>query len=123
MLDAAQGSALKEQGMQMAIDFAGDWPEEVILELRAWLAVQKAIGLTNISIEQFRSQAKSQPDSHKCWGSLPRMACKAGLLAPMLEFGSIYQALVRKNLIRCVGYCEREKGNGTAGGRVWSAVQ
>lgn len=38
-------------------------------------------------------------------------------------FGSIYQTLVRKNLIRCVGYCEREKGNGTAGGRVWSAVQ
>lgn len=85
MLDAAQGSALKEQGMQLAIDFAGDWPEEVILELRAWLAVQKAIGLTNISIEQFRSQAKSQPDSHKYWGSLPRMACKAGLLAPMLD--------------------------------------
>lgn len=38
-------------------------------------------------------------------------------------FGPIYAGLVRKNFIRCVGYCERQKGNGTAGGRVWGLVR
>lgn len=38
-------------------------------------------------------------------------------------FGSIFGTLSRKGLIRCVGYCERMKGHGTAGGRVWAAQQ
>lgn len=36
-------------------------------------------------------------------------------------FGSVFGSLSRKGLIRCVGFCEREKGHGTAGGRVWAA--
>lgn|SRR4051812_26637212 len=37
-------------------------------------------------------------------------------------FGAVYGALVRRNLIRHAGYCERRKGHGTAGGRIWQAV-
>jgi len=37
-------------------------------------------------------------------------------------FGPIFAALVRKNLIRSLGYCERVKGNGTAGCRLWGRV-
>jgi hypothetical protein len=34
-------------------------------------------------------------------------------------FGGVFQALSRAGLIRTVGYCNRTKGHGTAGGRVW----
>ena len=34
-------------------------------------------------------------------------------------FGPVYAGLVRRGAIRCVGFCERTKGHGTAGGRVW----
>jgi len=37
-------------------------------------------------------------------------------------FGSLYATLARRNLIRCVGFCTRQKGHGTAGGRTWEAV-
>jgi len=37
-------------------------------------------------------------------------------------FGAVYAKLVRTNRIRCAGFCERKKGHGTAGGRIWSAV-
>lgn len=34
-------------------------------------------------------------------------------------FGPIYARLAREGLIRCVGFCPRGKGHGTAGGRLW----
>lgn len=37
-------------------------------------------------------------------------------------WGQVFATLVRRNKIRCVGYCERRKGNGTAGGRIWMLV-
>jgi hypothetical protein len=37
-------------------------------------------------------------------------------------FGSVFMSLSRKNLIRTVGFCERRKGHGTAGGRIWGVV-
>ena len=48
-------------------------------------------------------------------------ACKAVGLRPGEDraFGSIFATLSRKGLIRCAGYCERQKGHGTAGGRLW----
>ena len=48
-------------------------------------------------------------------------ACAAeGIKAPdMRAFGPIFAALVRQGRIRCVGYCLRKKGRGTAGGRIW----
>lgn len=35
-------------------------------------------------------------------------------------FGPIFAGLVKRGQIRCVGYCARERGHGTAGGRVWA---
>lgn len=37
-------------------------------------------------------------------------------------YGAVIGALSRRGAIRCVGYCERRKGHGTSGGRVWEAV-
>jgi len=33
--------------------------------------------------------------------------------------GSVYASLARRGLIRCIGFCLRKRGNGTAGGRIW----
>jgi hypothetical protein len=38
-------------------------------------------------------------------------------------FGAVFQSLARKGLIRCVGFCVRTKGHGTAGGRIWGIVR
>lgn len=38
-------------------------------------------------------------------------------------FGAVFAGLSRRRLIRTVGFCMREKGHGTAGGRVWSICQ
>jgi len=47
--------------------------------------------------------------------------CKRDGITPPDDraFGSVYAQLVRKGLIRCVGFVSRAKGHGTAGGRVW----
>lgn len=37
-------------------------------------------------------------------------------------FGSVFQSMSRRGLIRTVGFCLRTKGHGTAGGRVWGLV-
>ena len=37
-------------------------------------------------------------------------------------YGAVFSALSRRKLIRCVGYCARAKGHGTAGGRIWEAA-
>lgn len=68
--------------MQLALDISGDWSERVLEEFAGWLAVQRARGLTWITIEEFRSQARNRPISHQGWGVLPRLAVRAGLIAP-----------------------------------------
>lgn len=52
-------------------------------------------------------------------------ACKAHGFRPHDDraFGAVFGVLVRRNEIRCVGSCERTKGHGTAGGRVWAVVR
>jgi hypothetical protein len=82
MLDAVSSRAAKEHGQQLAIDFASDWKDAVLLELRGWSAIHKARGNSTMTLEQFRAEARSQPDSHKAWGALPAIACRAGLIAP-----------------------------------------
>lgn len=86
ILDAAQSQSLKERGQQIAMDFSGLWRDAVVDEFRGWVAIQKARGLTWITIEQFRSQARSHPDSHKAWGALPRILVAAGLIRPTGEY-------------------------------------
>ena len=48
-------------------------------------------------------------------------ACKAAGIVPGEDraFGSVYQVLNRRKQIAFAGYCERRKGHGTAGGRLW----
>ena len=48
--------------------------------------------------------------------------CKqAGIVATDdRSFGAVFATLSRANQIRCVGYCDRKKGHGTSGGRVWA---
>lgn len=34
-------------------------------------------------------------------------------------FGSVYAVLSKRGQIKCVGYCQRVRGHGAAGGRYW----
>jgi hypothetical protein len=36
-------------------------------------------------------------------------------------FGSVFARLRQQGAIEAVGFCDRRKGNGTAGGRIWRA--
>lgn len=83
MLDAAASQAAKAHGQQIALEFAGDWKEQVLMELRGWLAIHKARGHASMTFEKFRAEARNHPHSHKCWGALPAIACREGLIAPM----------------------------------------
>lgn len=51
-------------------------------------------------------------------------ACKAAGIVPPDDraFGPVYASLAKTGQIRCVRFCLRAKGNGTAGGRVWRVV-
>lgn len=52
---------------------------------------------------------------------LVRIARAHGALPPDdRAFGGIFYGLSRKGLIKTVGYCLREKGHGTSGGRIWA---
>lgn len=84
-LDAAASQQAKAAGQQLSILFDGEWRAAVLVELRAWLAMHRAQGHTNFTLEQFRHDAIAQPQSHKSWGSLPSIACREGLIAPMLH--------------------------------------
>lgn len=81
-LNRPHGRALKEQGMQAALDFSAEWKKTVLDEFKDWLAAQKAQGFTVITIEAFRAQTRTQPASANAWGSLPGIAQRAGLIAP-----------------------------------------
>ena len=52
-------------------------------------------------------------------------ACKASGIAPKDDraFGSVYMLLSQQGLIEPVGFCDRRKGHGTSGGRVWRLVK
>jgi hypothetical protein len=84
MLSAAASRAAKDRGQQLAIDFAGEgWKERVLVELEAWCAMRRAQGHVDMQMEQFRAVAVNHPASTKAWGTLPAIACKAGILAPL----------------------------------------
>ena len=85
MLNATASRAAKDRGQQMSIMFDGEWTAAVLVELEAWIATRRAQGVTEMTFEQFRHAAVSQPHSFKAWGSLPRLACAAGLIAPMVH--------------------------------------
>lgn len=82
ILNAAAGAEAKRHGQQLALDISGDWAERVIEEFSGWLAIQRRRGLTWVTIEEFRAAAQNRPISANAWGSLPRLAMKAGLIEP-----------------------------------------
>jgi len=57
-------------------------------------------------------------------GEVLVMECKAAWIVPTDDrhFGQPFQALSRRGLIRCVGYCNRSRGHRTSGGRLWELV-
>lgn len=83
MLNADASLAAKRTGQQLSIMFEGEWTVAVLAELRAWLAARAAAGHRTFVFEEFRHDAHAQPNSHKSWGSLPALACREGLIAPM----------------------------------------
>lgn len=83
MLDAHASAAAKDHGQQLALTFATEWREAVLMELRGWLAIHRAKGHSTMTFEQFRHEARNQPGSHKAWGALPAIACREGLIAPL----------------------------------------
>jgi hypothetical protein len=83
-LNAVASRAAKDRGQQLALDLAGEeWKTSVLVELRAWCAVRRAQGYEDMTMEQFRAEAKNHPASFRAWGPLPVIACRAGILAPM----------------------------------------
>lgn len=82
VLNAEHGERLKREGQQLALDFSGPWSQAALLEFRGWLAIQRARGEREITVEQFRSQARHQPERHFAWGAFPKIAMAAGLIAP-----------------------------------------
>ena len=57
-------------------------------------------------------------------GELLTDLCKAkGITAPDdRAYGAAFKSLARREAIRQCGWCERRKGHGTGGGRVWEAA-
>ena len=57
-------------------------------------------------------------------GELLTDLCKARGMRPPDDraFGSVFQMLARRKQIKQTGWCERRKGHGTGGGRVWEAA-
>ena len=87
LLDARAGKAAKDAGMQLALDFAGqEWKERVIPAFAAWAAVQRYRGFKTCTIEAFRADNPGvQPQSHKAWGSLPKLLLTARLVHENLD--------------------------------------
>lgn len=94
MLNSELSRSAKEQGQQIALSFAGDdWRERVLAELRAWCASRVALGFTEMAMEQFRAVALNQPPRPQAWGALASVACRAGIIAPVLHHGvPVYRA-------------------------------
>jgi hypothetical protein len=82
VLNRPLGRALKEEGMQRALEFSGAWKDTILADFKTWLEKQQALGCTTVTVEAFRAQSNNQPSTHFAWGALPNMALKAGLIAP-----------------------------------------
>jgi len=81
VLDAARGKALKLQGQQYSLDFAGgEWRDQMLDYARAWLAIEVARGMRTMTIECLRAACPHQPASHYAWGSAPRILKAHGLI-------------------------------------------
>lgn len=79
--DRPMSRHLGEEGMRMALENAGsEWAADILAEARDWFAVRSG---QRVTMEQFRQDARNKPASHKAWGSLPKLLCKAKVIAPI----------------------------------------
>jgi len=78
------GQALKQNGQKRALRRAGSaWLSRALEDLKYWLADLHALGWNAASMDDFRASGRTpEPASPNAWGSLPKAATRAGLLAP-----------------------------------------
>lgn len=85
------GSALKIQGMSMAIEHAEiacpGWTDRTIEALRVFCIDIKRSGHGSFVMEDFRSTREHDlPISHKSWGSIPVIATRRGIISATGEY-------------------------------------
>jgi hypothetical protein len=79
------GSALKDQGINRAIEHAESenpgWTDRTLVALREFCADLKAQGWKVFTLEEFRStRFKDPPASHHAWGALASIAARRGII-------------------------------------------
>lgn len=82
-LDADESRRRKDAGQATAAETPKERQEAIVAEARTWLKAQRRRGIRAVTIEEFRAQARNKPESHKFWGTLPRLLVKQGLLRGM----------------------------------------
>lgn len=80
IVSAAAGRRLKDEGQALTLAHAGDWKDKALAEFKTWCRARVAGGQITITMEEFRSEAKAQPPSHKSWGGFTTMAKNLGLI-------------------------------------------
>lgn len=79
MLDADESRRRKIEGMQLALDFAGQWVDMAMRALRVYAEAHETF-----TAEAFRydwlSAGGVQPHAHKAWGALFSRAAREGLI-------------------------------------------
>jgi hypothetical protein len=80
------GQMLKEQGMQLAMDFSGEgWKERALELFREFCLELKAAGREYVRVEEFRAVAPP-PRTPKAWGAFSRAAMADGIIAPTGQY-------------------------------------
>lgn len=105
--------------MQLAIDFtapreSGRTAGERCTEKAERVASFDTDGAAAFIVEHLRQRGPTSGED------LTDAAIAAGFTVhDARAYGPVYAKLARRGAIKCVGYCERRRGHGTAGGRVW----
>jgi hypothetical protein len=74
---------LRDAGQQMALFNSPGWKDYILVRLQAFCASRKKEGNLEFRVEEFEAwlQPWEQPASRNAWGSLPAIACRAGIIA------------------------------------------
>lgn len=80
MFDDEEGKRLKDVGMQLALDYSGEWKDNALAALRLFVRERK-----EFTGEQFRywwlTNGGYAPPRHYCWGALFSHAARLGLMS------------------------------------------
>jgi hypothetical protein len=109
--------------MQTALDFSA--PPLAQARAVGQAAQQLATDRAEREAPGFRERAEAAILARLATGPASGEDCTDYVAASGIQFadgralGSVYASMARRSLIRCVGFCLRKRGNGTAGGRIW----